>query len=92
MKKIFGTLIIMFIVGGILRVPLASVTNSSFRGGEMAALQQSFMNLTGLWQGGTRPCADLIDIASGIMAVDTLDDQKSADWLAGCQYVQDLLN
>ena len=89
MKKVFSTVLVIFILGALLQVPLASITNSSFRKGEIAALQQSFMRLAGIWKGDFHPCSDLILSASGIMAVDTLDSQKSADWLAGCQYVQD---
>jgi len=88
-KKVFSTVLVIFILGALLQVPLASVTNGSFRKGEIAALQQSFMNATGMWKGEPHPCLVLIKSASGIMAVDTLDRHKSADWLAGCQYVQD---
>ena len=88
-KKVLSTVLVVFILGAFLRVPLASVTNGSFRKGEIAALQQSFMNATGMWKGESHPCSDLILSASGIMAVDTLDIQQSTDWLAGCQYVQD---
>jgi len=84
MKKIIIAVIIVAGLGMLLGVPSQTVTNTSYRSGEIAALQQSFSNHSG-------DCIALITNATGLTSVDITNEQDRNNWLSGCQYVQDLL-
>ena len=91
MKKL---LIFLIIIGGIgywLKVPAQTFTNQAFLKGEVVAIQQAFMTSTGLRKTGNIDCDLLIVSATGVTSVDTLNPADKADWIAGCQYIQDLV-
>jgi hypothetical protein len=77
MKKLIVTVLVVAGAGMLLGVPSQTVTNSSFRSGEIAALQKAFS--------GDINCQEIL-IATG-----PLDAPHASDWLSGCTYVQGLL-
>ena len=90
-KESLICLIIIVGIGYLLKVPTQMFTNQAFLKGGVVAFQQALMTSTGLRKTRNLDCDVLIVSATGVTSVDTLNLADKADWIAGCQYIQDLV-